>query len=185
MNQLARGLGFRDVEAKAEIFGGWAMAFAGNPAGGGDLIEHGLATQRMIGTQEDFPAYLEMLADVHGLAGEHARGLDVIDEAVAIAEETGLQYWSAELHRRRGELLLALGRTADALAAFDKALAVASAQSAHSLFLRAATSKTALLAQSGERSAGSTLLKGAIGSLPEAAATHDRNRATRVLDRLR
>ncbi|GEO15053.1 ATP-binding protein [Microvirga aerophila] len=185
MNRLARGLGFRDVEAKAEIFGGWAMAFAGNPAGGSDLIEHGLATQRMIGTQEDFPAYLEMLADVHGLAGEHARGLDVIDEAVAIAEETGLQYWSAELHRRRGELLLALGRTADALAAFDKALAVASAQSAHSLFLRAATSKTALLAQSGERSAGSTLLKGAIGSLPEAAATQDRNRATRVLDRLR
>jgi predicted ATPase len=185
MHRLARELGFRDVEAKAEIFGGWAMASAGDPDGGSALIEHGLAAQRMIGTQEDFPAYLEMWADVHGLSEKHARGLDVIDEAVAIAEETGLQYWSAELQRRRGELLLCLGRNADALLAFDKALAVASAQSAHSLFLRAATSKTALLARSGERSAGSSLLKSAIGSLPEAAATQDRNRATRVLDQLR
>jgi class 3 adenylate cyclase/predicted ATPase len=185
MRHFAEDLGFRDIAAKAEIFGGWAEALSGNLAEGIASIEHGLATQRIIGTQEDFPAYLEMLAEAYGLAGEFSHGLAVIDEAIAIANETGLRYWIAELLRRKGDLLSSLHRSEEALRCYDEAIAAAETQNANALVLRAAVSRAAMFADAGHKGAGIPQLEAALARIPEATPTREKGLATELLSRLR
>lgn len=132
----------RDLAAKASIFRGWALGQLGDPENGVSTIETGLAAQRKIGTQEDFPVFHEMLAETYGLMNQPLPGLQLIEEAITIAEDTGLLYWSAEIYRRKGELLLQVsdGNRMVALACFEKALETANAQHTKSLQLRVAMS---------------------------------------------
>lgn len=185
MHRFAEVLSFRDIAAKAEIFGGWAASLSGDLTEGIASIERGLETQRIIGTQEDFPAYLEMLAEAYGLAGEFSRGLDVIEEAISIASETGLRYWIAEILRRKGDFLSSLGRGEDALRCYDEAIAAAQSQNANALLLRAATSRAAALADTDLRGAGVSQLETALARIPEATATRDQALAMELLGRLR
>lgn len=185
MHHFAEELGFKDIAAKAEIFGGWAAALSGSLAEGIVSIEQGLATQRIIGTQEDFPAYLEMLAEAYGLAGKFSNGLEVVEEAIGIANETSLRYWLAELLRRKGELLFSLGREDEALRCYDEALAAAEAQNANALYLRSAISRAGALNIKGFRDAGISQLEAAVARLPEATPTVDRVLAMELLNRLR
>lgn len=185
MHLFAHNLGFQDIAAKAKIFGGWAASLQGKLAEGIASIEQGLATQRIIGTQEDFPAYLEMLAEAYGLAGEFQRGLVAAEEAICIAHETSLRYWLAELLRRKGELLSSLGRREMALRCYDEAIATAEAQNANALYLRAAISRANTLADAGIGSAGIAQLETALRRVPEMTSTVDRDAATDLLKRLR
>ncbi len=185
MRQVADHLGFRDIVAKSEIFGGWADALGGNRAEGIASIEKGLATQRQIGTQEDFPAYLEMLAEAYGLAGQFSRGLEAIEEAIDIVNETSLRYWIAELLRRKGELLFSLGDNDQALRCYDEAAAAAESQNANALSLRVAISSAAALAEKGMHHAAASQLEKALARLPEATLTSDRLLAVDLLSRLR
>ena len=111
MRAFAAEHGFRDLAAKADIFEGWALAALGRPRAGLGMIEKGLARQHEIGTQEDFPVYYDMLAEAYSMAALPERGLALVQEAMEMAEETGLQYWTAELLRRKGNLLLESGET--------------------------------------------------------------------------
>jgi len=185
MLRFAEDLGFRDIAAKAEIFGGWANSLSGDLAGGLSSIDRGLATQRIIGTQEDFPAYLEMLAEACGLAGEYSRGLQVIEEAIGIANETGLRYWIAEILRRKGELLVSLGRLEEAVRCYDEAIDAADAQDAHALRLRAVLSKANALADNDMGDGVGAELGDALARIPEGSATPDKALALGLLDRLR
>jgi class 3 adenylate cyclase/predicted ATPase len=184
MHRFAEDLGFRDIAAKAEIFGGWAAALGGDLAEGIASIERGLATQRIIGTQEDFPAYLEMLAEAYGLVGQFSRGLEVIEEAVGIASETGLRYWIAELLRRKGDLLSSFGRGEEALRCYDEAITAAEGQNANALLLRAAVSRAAALANTCSRSAGVPQLEAALARIPEVTLTQEKALALDLLNRL-
>ena len=108
----------------------------------------------MTGLQEALPAYLgqgnKLLAPLfQGLLaeleteGEDAEGaLREIDEALALANETGERWTDALLNRLRGEILLKRdpANTAQAEAAFLAAIAVAQAQKAKSFELQAALS---------------------------------------------
>lgn len=184
MHHFAENLGFKDIAAKAEIFGGWASALSGRIDEGIALIEQGLATQRCIGTQEDFPAYLEMLAEAYGLAGQFSRGLEIIEEAIDITIETSLRYWLAELLRRKGELLFSLKEGDEALHCYDEAISTAEAQNANALYLRAAISSAALLRDRGLNYAAVSRLEKATARLPEAALTADRALAAGLLKRM-
>ncbi|MGO4387875.1 AAA family ATPase [Microvirga sp. 2YAF29] len=185
MHRFADELGFKDIAAKAEIFGGWAVALSGRHDEGIVEIERGLATQRLIGTQEDFPAYLEMLAEAYGLAGRFSRGLEVIEEATQIVDETNLRYWLAELLRRRGELFFFLGRNDEALRCYDEAVSTAESQNANALCLRVAISSSPVFVESGLHHDAVARLEKAIANLPEAAPTADRSLAVNLLKRLR
>jgi len=73
--------------------------------------------------------------------GQNEAGLQILSEAFDQVEETGERFYVSELHRLRGELLLAAsGAEAEAEACFQEALQISRAQSARSLELRAATS---------------------------------------------
>jgi predicted ATPase len=80
--------------------------------------------------------------EIEGRGAEAA--LVGIDEALALAAETGEHWFDAGLHRIRGEILIKQNPPAPAEAAFLAAIAVARQQKARSFELRAALSLSKL-----------------------------------------
>jgi predicted ATPase len=87
------------------------------------------------------PFYQGLLAEIEA-PGDAEGALTRIDEALALAAETGERWSDAFLHRLRGEILLKRdpANTAPAEDAFLTAIAVAQQQKARSFELRAALS---------------------------------------------
>ena len=77
----------------------------------------------------------------------------MLAEAVAAAQNIGERWFEAELHRLKGDLLLALSadHQAEAEACLHQALAIARRQQAKSWELRAATSLSRLWQRQGRR----------------------------------
>jgi predicted ATPase len=107
-------------------------------------MREALATMRALGS-EDFKTYfLGLLAAALGKAGERRDALNVVAEALDTAERSGERFYAAELHRQRGELLLAGGDLADATRSFETALGIARNQRARALERRALQALSAL-----------------------------------------
>jgi predicted ATPase len=87
------------------------------------------------------PFYQGLLVEIDA-QGDEEGALTRLDEALALAGETGEHWSDAFLHRCRGEILLQrdLANTAPAEDAFLTAIAVAQQQKARSFELRAALS---------------------------------------------
>ena len=93
------------------------------------------------GARLRLPYYLWLLAQVYAQAGLPDDALAAIDEALAESRATNERWWDAELHRLRGELLLARGSDNEEVdLALLRAKEIAEAQEAKSLELRAAMS---------------------------------------------
>jgi len=103
-----------------------------------------------------------------------------VDRALALAGRTGERLFEAELHRLRGEFLLAedVAAGADAEACFRRAAATARRQGAAALELRAATS----LARLGRAADARPLLADVYGRFTEGFDTPDLADARAVLD---
>ena len=133
---------FPEYLAKAEMFKGWALAKSGMTEKGIKIMLDGISIYDTIGTDEDPPVWLEMLADSYVDTGEHEAGLDAINQAFRHTEQSGLRFWDAELHRRRGELLWHSGPEYldDAHESFAKAIQISKSQGARMLQMRALVS---------------------------------------------
>jgi class 3 adenylate cyclase/predicted ATPase len=127
-------------KAKGLVFRGWAVARLGDPQDGVDLMLRGLASQEDVGSREDHPIFFGMLAEGFGMLGDVGEGLHVIEQALSETKATGLLFWTAELHRRRGELLRRRNETQKAEIDFQRARRIARNQNAIALELRAAVS---------------------------------------------
>jgi predicted ATPase len=110
----------------------------------------------------------------------------VLTEALTIAHNTGERFWEAELHRRKGELLLkqAVRGEPEAEACFHQALDVARRQEAKSLELRAAMSLARLRQQQGKHAEAYDLLAPIYGWFTEGFDTADLKDAKALLDAL-
>ena len=186
MSAFAQQTGSHDLAAKAKIFRGWALSWLGEADDGVRLIHEGLDSQRAIGTQEDFPVYYEMLAESYGILGKPALALELIDEAFEMANQTGLQYWSAELLRRKGELLMQHSPDAavEAAVCFKQATAIAEKQETRSLLLRIAMSQVRHgMTRAGETGAVDTL-RSVYGYFAEGFDTTDLKQAGELLREL-
>ncbi len=126
-----------------------------------------------------------MLAEIYGRAGRLEEGLRAVEEAFAVAERSGIVFWNAELHRRRGELLLASGDRSAADASFQEALACARVQEARSLELRAAVSLARLRLHDGRSATLSVHLRPLYESFGEGFDTPDLTEARQLLEALK
>jgi predicted ATPase len=132
----------------ATFFRGWAMAAAGR----GD---EGIAEMRRSISD---PVRLESVAILVALAetcGKNRRaeeGLDLVTKGLATAKQTGVSLAEAELHRVKGELLMAtdLGNAAEAERYLRTAIDFARRQSARLFELRATVSLARLLKSQGK-----------------------------------
>jgi predicted ATPase len=149
-------------------------------------MRQGIDELKAIVTTEDFPILREMLASACVKAGQSGPAFDMLEEAFAETEQSGLCYWSAELHRSRGEALLALSpaRVSEAEVDFRRALSAARAQDARSLELRAAMSLATLERRRGQTAAACALLAPVYGWFREGLDTVDLLEARALLDEL-
>jgi predicted ATPase len=140
----AHGLAF--IGAMASMLKGWVLVQEDVLAEGIAQMRHGLAAQLATGAELARPYWLCLLAEACHRMGAVREGLALLDEAEAAVEQTHERYWEAEIHRLRGQLLLAAwepGASAAARSAeacYRRALDVARRQGARSLELRTAVS---------------------------------------------
>jgi predicted ATPase/DNA-binding winged helix-turn-helix (wHTH) protein len=138
---LACEQGFVQLQAWAAVSGGWALAEAGKAAEGLARLREGMQALDALGS-EDFRTYfLSLLAATLTRAGETGAALDAIAEALAAANRSGERFYTAELHRQHGELLLAMGRDHAASRCFDTAADIATSQGAEALARRTLQSR--------------------------------------------
>jgi predicted ATPase len=136
--------GFSFWMAGSAVLRGWAVAADGAMDEGIALMRKGLADWEATGALTYRTYFLGILAESVLRRGDVSEACRLLDEAIALADRTGEDLISAELHRLRGEALLRSPNplaTADrAFAEFLRALRLASEQQAKSLQLRAASS---------------------------------------------
>jgi predicted ATPase len=185
---------FALVQALGPIMRGWAIAVQQHSAEGLIQIRQGLDAYRATGAEYQRPHFLTLLAETAGLLGQSESGLAALEEALTLVEQTGEQYYAAELHRQRGELLLlraaqrhlAQGSREqhEAEACFQQALDVARHQQAKSLELRAAMSLARLWQHQGKRAEAQALLAPVYGWFTEGFDTADLQEAKALLTEL-
>jgi predicted ATPase len=129
-----------DYEQRARFIQGALLAQSGDPQHGIELMRNAVAAAENTAARNRCTLYLGHLASAHASLGRPEVGLDLLDEAIQTAEITNERFFEAELHRLRGEMLLSLGKKAEAEAALRRALTIARQQQARWWELRAATS---------------------------------------------
>ena len=107
-------------------------------------------------------------------------------EALAIGRQNGDRHWEAELHRRKGELLLMQQgqKVGEAEECFRQALDIARRQQAKSLELRAAMSLSRLWQQQGKQEEAHQLLAEIYAWFTEGFDTADLKEAKFLLEEL-
>jgi predicted ATPase/class 3 adenylate cyclase len=166
---------------------GWALVQEGRSEDGAAQMRQGLADWRATGAGLWQPTFLALIAEADGRIGQAERGLEVIGEAMAIADRNDDRFYEAELHRLRGELLL-LSTPADLSEVercFRVALEIAERQKAKSLGLRAAVSLARLWVREGRPSGAQRLLAPFCGRFTDGFDLPDLQEAKALLDGLR
>jgi predicted ATPase len=165
---------------------GWARAAQGDLEAGTAAVEQSLAALRAVGFNVRRSYYLALLAEICRWSGRLEAGQNAIADAFAFAHESGERWWEAELHRLKGELLLARSteNRAEAEACFHLALEVAQGQSAKAFELRAAASLARQWADHGRRREAHDLLAPVYRWFTEGFDTADLKDAKALLDQL-
>ena len=133
--------GFPLYRATGSVVHGWAQAEAGQLGEGIGEMNQGLADYRATGAEMWSPYFLGLLADGSKRANHATEGLGFIGEGLRQVRDMEGRWIEAELHRIRGELLLAADDPdrQNAEPCFHKAIAVARKQGARLWELQAAT----------------------------------------------
>jgi class 3 adenylate cyclase/predicted ATPase len=183
---LAAEQGFPHLLGTGTFFHGWAIAKSGEAQLGLEEMHRGLALKRSTGAEIKVPYYLGVLGTAYARAGLPAKALPLLADALDLVEKTEECWFEAELHRRKGEILLRLPDSGPtkAEACFRKAIAVAQAQRAKLWELRAATSLARLRRDQGKRAQARDLLAPVCGWFTEGFDTADLKDAKGLLDEL-
>jgi class 3 adenylate cyclase/predicted ATPase len=165
---------------------GWALARDGRAEEGAQQSCEAHDMFRASPTQVFAPYMLGLYAETCGIAGRIDVAHAAMEEALAKIEDLDEHLWEVETLRLRGELLLAgpAPQSADAEACFRRAIAVADAQEAHGLGLKAALSFARLAAAQGRSEEVRRILEPVYGRFTEGFDTPDLIDAKALLDEL-
>jgi class 3 adenylate cyclase/predicted ATPase len=172
--------------ATGTISRGWARTSQGEGAEGIAQIHQGLVALRAKDLQVQRPHHLSLLAEAYGKVRQPKEGLTVVSEALATADDTGERCWEAELHRRKGELLLMQQgqKVGEAEECLWTALDTARHQQAKSLELRAVMSLARLWQRQGKQKEARQILADIYGWFTEGFDTADLQEAKALLEEL-
>jgi predicted ATPase/class 3 adenylate cyclase len=165
---IALEQGSRSWHATGRMYKAAGMLLEGRVEGV-PLFLDGLEAYRATGHRLALPYYLAILGSVHTRMGRFKEALDTLDEGLKTVEANDDRFQEAELHRLKGETLLASSadRAAEAEACFRQALAIARRQQSKAWELRAATSLARLWQRNGRPGDGRTLLRYVYSSFTE------------------
>jgi class 3 adenylate cyclase/tetratricopeptide (TPR) repeat protein len=163
----------------------WAVGMEERGQEAADEIRRGLREFDKLGLKMRQPYFLSLLADLCVDRGEVNRGLEAVEEAFRVINDTEDRAWESELYRMKGELLLLASPTScNAESCFRRALDVAQRQHARSLELRAATSLARLWGDRGRRDEALDLLAPVHAWFTEGHSTPDLTGAKDLLNEL-
>ncbi len=130
------------------------------------------------------PYHTALLAGACEIAGQVEEALTLLDDALQIVERTGERWFSAELNRHKGQLLLRQGHAEAAEELYRKALSIAAEQEAKLWELRAAASLARLRRDQGRHAEARDILAPVYGWFTEGFGTQDLKDAKALLDTL-
>jgi len=163
---------------------GWARAALGRARlEAVEEIRSGIDLVTKIGTVVGRSYYLGILAETQVLTGDEDGALASLDEAIALAESSGITYWQPELLRLRAERLQECD-PAEAITGFDRALEIARRQGARLHELRIATTSSRLLRRLGRAAEARDLLAPIYEEATAGGETVDLRQAKAELDAL-
>jgi predicted ATPase len=144
------------------------------------------AAYQATGVQQHTPSFLGLLAGLYIKAENSSEALKLLDEALLRVDRLDERWFEAELHRLKGEALLAGSpeRAAEAETCYHRALAVARNQGARLWELRTATSLARLWRGQGRRAEARDLIAPVYGWFTEGFDTADLKDAKALLDEL-
>jgi len=173
-------------KAQGMMHEGCISTSTGEAANAVQIITSGITAYRSTGATVWMPWYLSFLAKAHAELGHFDDARRCIAEALTAAEATRESWCEADIHRIAGEIarMLPAPDAAKAEAHFQRALAVARAQHAKSLELRAAISMARLWRDQGRRRQARELLAPVHGWFTEGFDTLDLKDAEALLEEL-
>src|SRR5262249_13435986 len=99
--------GFAMLSAWGHVLRGWALALQGQREEGLAQVRQGLAAYQATGAELQRPHFLALLAEAYGRGGQAEEGLAAVVEALTQVDKGRRSWWTAELYRLKGELMLA------------------------------------------------------------------------------
>ena len=134
--------GFQLWQALGTLHSGAGMLLQGRRDAALPLLLNGLSAFRSTGAEVRVPSYLGMLGDAYTQCDRFADAHQALDEGLAVAEKNDDRAHEAELHRLKGELLLAESpdSAAPAEVCFQRAIETARRQQSRAWELRAVMS---------------------------------------------
>jgi serine/threonine protein kinase/predicted ATPase len=183
---VATEQGFPFWHALGTLHRGAGMLLQGRGEESLPLLLRGFAAFRATGAEVRVPSYLGMLGDAYTQLARFGDARKALDEALATAEMNDDRCHEAELHRLRGELLLAesLGRASDAEACFRRAIETARRQQSKGWELRATVSLARLWQRQGRRGDAGAALAAVYGTYTEGFTKPDLVDAKGLLESL-
>ena len=186
-DRLAREQGLAFIyEVSVPQARGLAELQHGRPREAIVLLRQGLERWTKTGGNVRVPFLKSALAEAVALEGDPGAALELIDECLEqIGRPAGQErLWLAEVLRRKGWILMRLGRDGEAEAQLRASIECARLQQAKSWELRSATTLATLLARRGQRDAARDLLSPVYGWFTEGADTPDLVEARVLLESL-
>ena len=172
---LSHEQGFRLHEIWGRAIAGWAIGKLYRRVEGQSQLRQAIQGLMKSGQRVFLPLYLGFLAELEIENGALDGALQALDRAEELIARTHERWWQPDLHRLKGEALLARGPgyRQDAETHFRQALDLAQAAGAKSLELRAATRLARLMHERGQRADAHALLDASYRQFSEGFGTID------------
>jgi predicted ATPase len=167
--------------AEGKLYQAWVLGQQGRIGEATRQMRQAISVMRVAHKGIGMPYRLPLLAGVHLRGRQMSDGLDVSTDALSCVARSEERWFEAELHRVRGELLLAQAHPAKAEACFRQALAISRHQNASMWELRAATSLARLRRDQGKRAEARDLLAPVYRGFTEGFDTADLKDAKALL----
>jgi class 3 adenylate cyclase len=171
---------------RGQFLEGKLSCLQGNGNSGLRTMQRALDDLRNIGGRQAWTWLLAETATECIKQGDPTSAFNLLNEAFDQKNTNDERYWEPELHRLRGEAMLA-SKDRDlsgAEACFDEALSVAMDQESKALALRAATSLAGLRAATGRRDEARSILSPVYGEFTEGFDTADLREAKNLIEEL-
>jgi tetratricopeptide (TPR) repeat protein/type II secretory pathway predicted ATPase ExeA len=170
----------------AYIIRGFALAVRGHTAEGLRLAREGSVDRQKTGSIGGQTYFFALLAQICSRANRPDEAWELLRTALQFVERTGERWFEAELHRIRGEWLIAHHPDAQAAAEalFQQALVIGRQRGAKLWELRAAVSLGRLWLRQGKAANAYDLLEPLYGAFTEGFDTPDLTEAKALIDML-
>jgi predicted ATPase len=186
LTNIAKDQGFQFWWTLADILRGYLLATQGKPSSGFELVQRGFAEFKNTGAKWMQAYFLYLISQCCKSAGRESEAASTLEAALKTVDVTGENWFAAELHRMKGDWMIAGGHEEprEIELCYQRAIEIARQQSAKMWQLRAVMSLARVWRDQGKRDEARDLLVPVYGSFNEGFDTLDLKEAKSLLDRL-